>query len=106
MLDFYHDDDLLSGIGERHQGERENRAAELVRILRAQGLDFHPERLARAAVIYEDNVDQDNEAERLAILTSSIGDGPGLWIGGVEITSGEIEVIERLEQINRERGYS
>jgi hypothetical protein len=106
MLDFYHEDDLLAGIDERkheeHQGERQT---VLVRILTAQGLDFYPERLARAMIAYQDNTDPDNEAERLAISANSIGDGPGLWIGGIEITSGEIEVIERLEGINRERGY-
>ena len=74
--------------------------------LRRDGLDWHPERLARAMICYESNRDPDNEAEAMAIRLTTEGDGPGLMIGGVEITSGEIEVIERLEQINRENGYN
>jgi hypothetical protein len=105
-LDFYHDDDLLAEIEERPQSLAESRVDELADRLARDGLDWHPQRLARAMIAYNDNVDPSNEAERLAIRLWTEGDGPGLMIGGVEITSGEIEVIERLEQINRENGYA
>jgi len=81
-----------------------NAPSGLVHFLRGVGFD-EPERMAEAVAVYRNNTNENDPSEWLAIAPNSPGDGPALIIGGETITSGEVECVERLEWINRERGF-